>query len=51
MNKDVKGKEPTAENPVSQINKDKEQSGELDLSIETGSLAELSAWNLAFRTQ
>ena len=32
----VKGKEPTAENPVSQkiiqINKDKERSGELDLS-------------------
>ena len=36
VNKDVKGKEPTAENPViqwiSQINKDKERSGELDPS-------------------
>ena len=46
MNKDVKGKEPTAENPVSQINKDKERSGELDIYLETCSLAELSAWNL-----
>ena len=46
VNKDVKGKEPTAENPVSQINKDKERSGELDLSRDMYSLAELSVWNL-----